>query len=141
MSLVIYGPSKIGKTLWARSLGSHLYFAGLFSGREVMNGLATAEYAVFDDMQGGIKFFHGWKNWLGCQSNFQVKVMYKDPQLIEWGRPSIWVANRDPRDEMRDDVRFTQGDIDWLEANCTFICCDQWSEEEPIFSISHANTD
>jgi len=99
-----------------------------------------ANYAVFDDLQGGIKFFHGWKNWLGSQMNFQVKVMYKDPQLIEWGKPSIWVSNRDPREEMREDKQFTYGDIDWLEANCIFICCDGYSEEHPLFTF-HANTE
>lgn len=29
-SLILWGPTLIGKTLWARSLGTHAYFPGLF---------------------------------------------------------------------------------------------------------------
>ena len=42
----------MGKTVWARSLGRHAYFGGLFSMDEDIDG---AEYAIFDDF-GGIKF-------------------------------------------------------------------------------------
>jgi len=73
------------------------------------------DYAVFDDMQ--LKYVPQYKNWLGCQSNFQVKVLYKDPVLITWGKPVIWLSNDDPRQE----AHLTQNDIDWLEGNCDFI--------------------
>jgi len=76
--------------------------------------VADAEYAIFDDMQGGIKFFHGWKNWLGGQKTFQVKRLYRDPELITWGKPCIWVSNKDPRDDME------INDREWLEGNCIF---------------------
>jgi len=118
----------MGKTVWARSLGRHGYFCGLYSGKESLRigrdrGIG---YAIFDDIQGGIKFFPGFKNWLGCQRQFQVKVMYKDPILIDWGRPCIWLANTDPREEMSHD------DVMWLEGNCHFV-----NVTTPIF---HANT-
>lgn len=87
---------------------------------------AEVEYAVFDDM-GGLKFVPQFKNWLGGQMQFQVKQLYRDPTIISWGKPSIWLANNDPRDE---DI--TSVDRDWLEANCDFIYVT-----EPIF---HANT-
>lgn len=73
------------------------------------------EYAVFDDMQ--LKYVPQFKNWLGCQANFQVKVLYKDPVLITWGKPVIWVSNDDPRQE----AHLTETDVRWLEGNCLFV--------------------
>jgi len=113
-SLVLWGPTRTGKTTWARSLGPHLYFCGLYSYKEA-KGAATATYAIFDDIQGGIKFFPAFKNWLGCQYQFQIKGLYRDPELLTWGKPSIWVANSDPREDM------TPTDTDWLEGNCVFV--------------------
>lgn len=110
----MHGPSRTGKTRWARSLGSHLYFCGLYSYKEACKA-DTADYAIFDDIQGGIKFFHGFKNWLGAQAQFQIKGLYKDPELIKWGKPSIWISNTDPRLDMN------VADIDWMEINCTFV--------------------
>lgn len=84
-------------------------------------------YAVFDDIQGGFKFFHGFKNWLGCQREFQIKGLYKDPQLIKWGKPCVWLSNSDPATELSD------GDYQWLLGNCTIVYIDA-----PIF---RANTE
>lgn len=85
------------------------------------------EYAIFDDMQ--LKFVPQFKNWLGCQKDFQVKVLYKDPILIHWGKPCIWLSNDDPRNESH----LTQTDIDWLNGNCVFVNIDR--------TIVHANTE
>lgn len=126
---MLYGPSRLGKTVWARSLGKHGYFCGLYSGRDAVRitGDSGIRYAIFDDIQGGIKFFPGFKNWLGGQTQFQIKVLYKDPVLVDWGRPAIWIANDDPR------LSLNEVDIEWLEANCYFV-----NVTSPIF---HANTE
>lgn len=113
----------MGKTVWARSLGRHLYFGGIFSARNLGDG--GVDYAVFDDIAGGIKFFPRFKDWLGCQMEFMVKQMYRDPHLFRWGKPCIWVANTDPRHDM------THDDVTWLEANCIFV--------EISSAIFHAN--
>lgn len=113
-SLVLYGCSQTGKTTWARSLGVHIYCVGLVSGDELLKA-PNAEYAVFDDMRGGIKFFHSFKEWLGCQPHVSVKVLYKEPKVLPWGKVGIWCSNTDPRDEM------LQSDIDWMNANVTFV--------------------
>lgn len=104
----------MGKTLWARSLGQHAYFGGLFSLEE---GVDDVDYAVFDDMQGGLEFFHAYKFWLGAQSQFYATDKYKGKRLIKWGRPSIWLSNDDPRGNKG-------ADIDWLEGNCLFVYVD-----------------
>lgn len=86
---------------------------------------SDVEYAVFDDIQGGIEFFHGYKFWLGHQKQFWATDKYKGKQCIIWGKPAIYIANNDPRDDKG-------ADRDWLEANCKFIYVDT-----PIF---RANT-
>ncbi|AXB22628.1 replication associated protein [Alces alces faeces associated genomovirus MP146] len=125
MSLVLYGESRTGKTLWARSLGPHIYNVGLVSGEECSRA-PHVKYAVFDDIRGGIKFFPAFKEWLGGQSTVCVKRLYRDPKLVTWGKPSIWVSNDDPRHAM------DASDVSWLEANARFI-----EITEPIF---RANT-
>lgn len=113
---MLYGPTRLGKTQWARSLGSHIYFCGLYSYQEAIKAPdPDIKYAVFDDIQGGIKFFPSFKNWLGCQLDFQIKGLYKDPQLIRWGKPCIWISNTDPRLDM------SHADASWLEGNCIFV--------------------
>lgn len=87
--------------------------------------IADAKYAVFDDMQGGLDFFHSYKFWLGAQTTFYVTDKYKGKKLIEWGRPCIYLSNTDPRGDK-------SADIDWLEGNCIFV-----HVATPIF---HANT-
>lgn len=71
-------------------------------------------YAVFDDMQGGLEYFHSYKFWLGCQYQFYATDKYKGKKLITWGRPSIYVSNHDPRQDKG-------ADVIWLEGNCDFI--------------------
>lgn len=110
-SLIIWGDSRLGKTLWARSLGEHAYFGGLYSMDEPIH---EARYGVFDDIMGGLDFFPGYKQWLGGQKCFYVTDKYKGKKYIEWGRPAIWVANADPRGAKT-------ADIEWLEANCTIV--------------------
>lgn len=110
--------------MWARSLGKHLYFGGLFNISEC-DVINEAGYAVFDDMQGGFDFFHGYKFWLGAQREFTVTDKYKGKKHILWGKPSIWLCNNDPSVE--------KVDWEWLEGNCTIVKLDR--------TIFHANTE
>ena len=129
-SLVLYGPSRLGKTLWARSLGVHAYTMGMVSGQVLCRDMPDATYAVFDDMRGGIGMFPSFKEWFGAQSVVTVKSLYRDPVQMAWGKPCIWLANADPRDQLKADITdrtpkgrvdLIYGDIDWLEANCIFV--------------------
>ena len=109
--MILYGPTRTGKTLWARSLSKHAYFGGLFCLDE---SLDDVDYAIFDDMQGGLKFFHSYKFWLGAQRSFYATDKYKGKKLIFWGRPSIYIANQNPLCD--------EGvDHDWLLGNCEFV--------------------
>jgi len=113
-SLCLWGPSRNGKTIWARAHGPHAYFGGLFSLDENLDGV---QYAVFDDINGGIQFFPQYKWWLGHQHQFYATDKYKGKRLIHWGKPAIWVSNNDPREEHG-------ADRDWLNANVKFVYID-----------------
>ncbi|AGU67651.1 replication associated protein [Faeces associated gemycircularvirus 10] len=113
-SLVLYGESRLGKTLWARSLGRHVYNCLQFNVDDMRGDVEEALYAVFDDMQGGFKYFPSYKGWLGAQSKFTVTDKYRGKTSVIWGRPTIWLCNESPRD-------FTDVDMTWLEANCVFV--------------------
>ncbi|AJD07460.1 replication-associated protein [Odonata associated gemycircularvirus 1] len=73
------------------------------------------QVCYFDDIRGGIKFFPAFKEWLGGQQTVSVKRLYRDPKLVRWGKPSIWISNDDPRHSME------PSDISWMEANARFI--------------------
>lgn len=87
---------------------------GLVSGTECLNA-PNVEYAVFDDIRGGIKFFHSFKEWLGGQAYVTVKCLYREPKLVPWGKASIWCSNDDPRLDMQ------PADVDWLNQNAFFV--------------------
>lgn len=93
----------------------------MVSGAELVKA-PDVDYAVFDDMRGGIKMFPSFKEWFGAQEYVTVKKLYRDPALVRWGKPCIWLGNSDPRLEME------AGDISWFEGNCDFIEVD-----EPLF--------
>jgi len=51
------------------------------------------------------------------QHTFTVTDKYKPKRTLRnWGKPCIWLNNKDPRDETQDQVT-----KDWLTANCIFI--------------------
>nr|QVW56552.2 MAG: replication-associated protein [Gemygorvirus] len=111
-SLIIYGETRLGKTLWARSLGPHIYCCLQFNVDDVRAGLDDAKYAVFDDMQGGFKFFPSYKGWLGAQSQFTVTDKFRHKTTIQWGRPTIWLTNESP---------FQDVDTEWIMGNCFIV--------------------
>ncbi|QIJ55591.1 replication-associated protein [Marmot associated genomovirus 1] len=133
-SLIMYGPSRTGKTTWARSLGNHLYFERILSAKVAIQGVENVEYAVFDD----VSFSHtpGWKSWFGAQAEIGLRQLHRDAVYVKWGKPIIWCSNRDPRQEIRLHIEankglFFQDDLDWIEANCIFVYVG-----EPIFISS-----
>lgn len=107
----------MGKTLWARSLGRHWYWNGQYN---YDNAVGDPEYAIFDDMNGGFSFLHNWKGWLGLQQSLVVTDKFKKKMDLEWGKPTIWLCNDDPR--FCDSVMTgATSNCTWLEANCTFV--------------------
>lgn len=112
-SLVLYGPTRTGKTQWARSLGRHCYHNGQFNPDIHSDG---AQYAIFDDLKGGFKCWPSYKQWLGQQKEFTITGKYFPLKTITWGKPCIYIANVDPRMQVDESL-----DLDWLDGNCVFI--------------------
>nr|USZ80655.1 replication-associated protein [Tick-associated gemycircularvirus 5] len=118
--------------------GNHFFARGKFNGREFVKVEQQVDYYVFDDMEGGLRFFPGWKHFLGMQTWFNVRQFHRDPPMVKGGKPCIWICNLDPREEAyaqlrdRDSRVQVENDVAWLEKNCIFV-----EVAEPIF---RANT-
>jgi hypothetical protein len=59
-TLVVWGPSRTGKTCWARSLGNHSYLGYAWSIKEVHQ---DSDYIVIDDVE--MTKFNLWQPFLG----------------------------------------------------------------------------
>lgn len=103
LSLIIWGPSRTGKTQLARSLGKHVYWNGYFNLSDFDD---TVQYAIFDDWEDWTKFTQ-YKQWLGAQEQFTATDKYMRKRTIHWGKPCIVLSNSEPN----------FSDTDWISAN------------------------
>lgn len=113
-SLILIGPSRIGKTEWARSLGSHFYMNGYWNMgcfRE------DTEYGIFDDME--YSQFKYFKQFMGSQSEFTASDKYKRNGVIKYGRPCIWICN-----EGLEEWKLTDVMRSWINMNCYVVYVD-----------------
>lgn len=109
MSLWLHGPSRMGKTMMARSLGVHWYMNSMWNA-ECFDD--DAAYGVLDDMpwENGLR---GWyKSIMGLQLDVTITDKYKPKSVIKHGRPVIIITNTLPD--------FTQEERAWLSVNVTF---------------------
>lgn len=106
-SLILWGPSRTGKTAWARSLGPHMYFNGMF---DLSQWSDSAEYAVFDDFPEWDKW-RFYKQFLGAQYEITLTDKYRKKRTVRWGKPSILLSNTLPN--------FI--DMEWVRANCVIV--------------------
>lgn len=114
-SLILWGPSRTGKTCWARSLGRHVHHANTFN-MELHDD--DADYAIFDDISGGLRSFD-YKAWMGGQLHFSITDKYMKKRSITWGRPCIYLSNENPLLDARG------VDLDWLLANAVVVNIDR----------------
>ena len=109
MSLCLWGPSRTGKTALARSFDHHNYWNGYFN---LDTFDESAKYAIFDDVD--LSQLCKWmKGWFGAQKEFTATDKYRAKRTIKWGKPSILLANDDPRLALAR----TGGDVDWWDKN------------------------
>ena len=83
-SLVLWGPTRMGKTLLARCFGKHSYFGGLFNLDQYDK---TAEYAVFDDLQGNgvlpfIQTMARWTKRIHVHRQIQEKTKHQVRKIL-----------------------------------------------------------
>ena len=107
-SLWIYGPSRLGKTVLARSLGYHWYMQGAWNVDAYDD---EADYGVLDDIPWE-NLQRYYKGLLGIQMDVTVTDKYKKKSVITHGRPVIVITNELPT--------FTVAEAAWLETNVVF---------------------
>jgi len=97
MSLVLGGPSRLGKTQWARSLGDHAYIANMWN-LDAFNNKPTSfwtnGYVIFDDINWD-SLKGSAKSWFGAQTNFSVSDKYRHKRTIPGGIPAIYLCNKE----------------------------------------------
>ncbi|KAI8553442.1 hypothetical protein RHMOL_Rhmol05G0016200 [Rhododendron molle] len=93
-SIIIEGPSRVGKTKWARSLGPHNYLSGhLDLNPRVYSN--DAWYKVIDDIPPHYLFLKHWKQFIGAQQGWLTNCKYGRPVQIKGGIPTIVLCNPD----------------------------------------------
>lgn len=119
-SLWLYGESRMGKTMLARSLGVHWYMNGMWN---VDCYDDDAAYGVLDDIawENMNKYYKGL---LGMQQDITVTDKYKKKSVIKHGKPVIVITNELPN--------FTQEEMAWLNVNVEFcgVFSKCYKEEE-----------
>ncbi|KAK8575145.1 hypothetical protein V6N13_033620 [Hibiscus sabdariffa] len=88
ISLVIEGESRIGKTLWARSLGPHNYLCRHLDlcAKTFTN---DAWYDVIDDVDP--YFVKHFKEFMGAQRDWKSNTKYGKPVQIKGRIPTIFL--------------------------------------------------
>lgn len=107
-SLWLFGASRMGKTVLARSLGDHWYMMGAWNVECIDD---SASYGVMDDISWDSMKFN-YKGMLGLQLDVTVTDKYKKKSVIKGGRPVIILSNTLPV--------FTVEEDNWLSANVVF---------------------
>lgn len=120
--LCIIGPSRLGKTLVARSFGPHSYFHGNWN---IEQYNPNAIYNIFDDIKGQLDGFD-FKSFLGGQHDITVTDKYHKKKTIKNGKPAIYLSNHDPLTTRRG-----RENRPWLLSNCIFVYIDK-----PICNIA-----
>lgn len=91
-SLVLYGPSRVGKTQWARSLGRHTYYKNFLDFGSWDESLT---YLVLDDID--FTYIKPYcKSLIGGQPSFVANEKYCKKRIIKFGKPTIIIANDHP---------------------------------------------
>lgn len=114
-SLFLIGPSRTGKTSWARSLDEHIYCMSQLIPSAVKNKPKSVKYILFDDIEQSTldksQLGSVWKVFVGCQAHLTVNEKYKPQETVNWGIPSIWCLNK----------MLTFADMDFLNVNAEII--------------------
>lgn len=108
-SLWLYGPSRMGKTTLARSLGTHWYMQGMWNAEMLT---ADAEYGVMDDIPWEYMKIN-YKGMLGFQKDVTVTDKYKKKVVYAGGIGVIVCSNELPE--------MTAEELMWMDANVVFV--------------------
>lgn len=111
-TLVIVGPTRIGKTEWARSLGKHYYWANSYNAADLVK-LSGQQYLVLDDVD--FNFLPVWisKGLWGGQKSFIATDKYMKKITVDnWNLPLVYICN--PDQDPTKSSKWTE----WHRNNC-----------------------
>ena len=118
---MLVGPTRLGKTEWARSLGRHIYMCGLFNLAVWDN---EAEYLVLDD----ISFEHiggARKTLWGSQKELVLTDKFARKRSVKWGKPMIFLCNNGQDFRYMHDKRggpvLNREECDYYEENAVIV--------------------
>jgi hypothetical protein len=134
--LCLIGPSRFGKTAWARSLGSHVFMRGQ-TNLDCWNN--EAKYIVMDDI--GWKYLPTAKQWLTAMGECTVTDKYRSKKNIVNYKPAIYLTNVDPRDvdEFQEERSYWVGDESAnppVDANMIFVTLSKPMFDGPTMTIA-----
>ncbi|ADC32505.1 Rep [Rhynchosia mild mosaic virus] len=128
ISIIVEGPSRTGKTIWARSLGPHNYLCGHIdlNPRIYSN---DAWYNVIDDVDP--HYLKHFKEFMGAQRDWQSNCKYGKPIQIKGGIPTIFLCNPGPHSSYKEYLGEEKNKSlnDWAQKNAVYV-----SIEEPLYS-------
>lgn len=89
--VIVSADPCVGKTSWARSIGSHIHLTGTITPHDVTKEGAT--YVILDDL-------YRWdfpflKPYIGCQERVNIVGKYFKPRTINWDIPAIVTTNEE----------------------------------------------
>jgi hypothetical protein len=116
--LILWGPTRTGKSLLARALGRHMYHSGKFN---INVCTSDVDYAVFDDLKDGFNSPNfDYKAWMGGQNEFTIEGKWMRETKFVWNsKPCIYICNRDPLEDKEGVIKGI--DYDWITANAVSV--------------------
>lgn len=116
--LVIVGPTRLGKTSWARSIGRHVYFNGQLNWDRYYGNV---KYCVIDDIP--MSFIPKKTQIFGSQLEFETSQKYQKVKTIKWGIPVIYLTNNEQflKDEPEWFIKWFNENMVTITINKTLI--------------------
>lgn len=111
-SLWLWGPSRVGKTILARSMGKHWYMQSMWNA-ECLDD--NAQYGIMDDIPWE-NLRINYKGMLGMQKDVTVTDKYRKKTVYKGGLPVIVITNDVPD--------FTRQESEWIGANVIMVHCN-----------------
>jgi len=109
--LVLIGPTRLGKTAWARSLGRHIHWR-IDTAMEYWDD--EARYIVIDDIEW--KYIPRKKGLLTQMGDFTITDKYMKKRIVNNNKPAIVLLN-----EKHFNEQYADDDPDYWDHNTTIV--------------------
>ncbi|AJD07519.1 replication-associated protein [Sewage-associated circular DNA virus-36] len=120
-TLLLVGPTRLGKSVWAKSLGRYSYMCGMWHSDEFDE---SAQYLILDDFE--FDFFHGMRKAIwGAQEVFTTTDKWRKG-VARWGKPTIWICQEEHNPFTAVNRKtglavMDETERDWYKQNCVEV--------------------